>query len=657
MCGLAGLFTSHAATEAELRDAACGMIGPIRHRGPDDDGIWTDASAGVALGFRRLAILDLSALGHQPMRSATGRFTIIFNGEVYNHAELRRELEAAGHRFRGHSDTETMLAAYEQWGVERATRRFVGMFAIALWDHAERTLHLVRDRLGIKPLYVWHQDGELAFASELKSLVALPRFDRSLDYDAVVAYLRYLYVPAPLSIFRWVRKLEPGNILSIRDPGKPLPASVPYWALTEVAQEGLANPLTGSDEELVEQADALLTHAVALRMLADVPVGALLSGGVDSSTVVALMQASASQPVRTFTIGFPDQDYNEASHAAAIARHIGTAHTELVLTTPELEAVVPRVPELFDEPLADPSQIPTYLVCQLARREVTVALSGDGGDEVFAGYNRYVKGTSVLRAAARLPRAAKRLVGGLIGRSDAASLNRWSRRVGAVLPARLRDARLGEKAYKLRLLARSDGAASMYRSLVSFWQDPAALVPGGREPQDAVNCAWAMLGGASDLDRMILADQLAYLPDDLLAKVDRASMAVSLEARVPLLDHRVVEFAWRLPGRTKVRRQTGKWILRQVLYRRVPPSLIERPKMGFSVPIEAWLRGPLREWAGDLLAADRVRGAGVLDPDQVAAAWRAFDEGSRGPAGLDIWALLVFRAWQNRWTAAPARVP
>ncbi len=627
------------------------MIAPILHRGPDDHGVWTEGSAGVALGFRRLAILDLSALGHQPMRSASGRFTIIFNGEVYNHAELRRELEAAGHRFRGHSDTETMLAAYEQWGVQRATRRFIGMFAIALWDQQDRVLHLVRDRLGIKPLYVWHEGGELAFASELKSFAALPRFDRALDRDAIVAYLRYLYIPAPLSVFRQIRKLEPGHILSIRDPRESPPDPVPYWSLADAAREGLANPLLAPDQELIEQADALLCDAVALRMLADVPVGALLSGGVDSSTVVALMQAATSHPVRTFTIGFPDQDYNEASHAAAIARHIGTAHTELMLTEPELEAVVPRVPELFDEPLADPSQIPTYLVCQLARREVTVALSGDGGDEVFAGYNRYVKGGAALRAAAGLPRVAKRLMGGLIARSDPATLNRWSRRVGALLPARLRDPRLGEKAYKLRLLAGSDGPASMYRSLVSFWQDPAALVPGGREPHDAVSRAWSTLPGGADLDRMMLADQWAYLPDDLLAKVDRASMAVSLEARVPLLDHRVVEFAWRLPQGVKVRRQTGKWLLRQVLYRRVPPGLIERPKMGFSVPIDAWLRGPLREWAGDLLAADSVRRTSVLDADGGAAAWAAFDQG-RGPSGLDLWALVVLRAWEERWARA-----
>jgi len=630
------------------------MIAPIRHRGPDDHGVWTDAAAGAALGFRRLAILDLSALGHQPMASAGGRFTLIFNGEVYNHADLRRELESAGHRFRGHSDTETMLAAYEQWGVEAATRRFVGMFAMAIWDHAERTLHLVRDRLGIKPLYVWQGDGQIAFASELKSLMALPEVERELDLDAVAAYLRFLYVPAPRSIFRGVHKLAPGHILSIRDPAKPLPPSVPYWSLAEVAREGLANPLSGSDEELIERADVLLTDAVRLRMLADVPVGALLSGGIDSSTVVALMQACTAQPVRTFTIGFPDQDYNEAAHAAAVARHLGTAHTELMLTGGELEAVVPRVPELFDEPLADPSQIPTYLVCQLARREVTVALSGDGGDEVFAGYNRYVKGTAALRAAAGLPQAAKRLVGGLIGRSDAASLNRWSKGLGGLLPARLRDPRLGEKAYKLRLLAQSDGAASMYRSLVSFWQTPVTLVPGASEPADAVTRAWAVLAGDADLDRMMLADQLAYLPDDLLAKVDRASMAVSLEARVPLLDHRVVEFAWRLPHRFKVRGQRGKWLLRQVLYRRVPKALMDRPKMGFSVPIDGWLRGPLREWAGDLLAGAGVRRSGALDPAGVSGAWEAFEKG-RGPSGLDIWALLVFRAWEERWTRAAAK--
>lgn len=623
------------------------MIAPIAHRGPDADGCWVDAAAGVAFGFRRLSILDLSPLGHQPMHSPSGRFTIVYNGEVYNHPSLRRELAAAGFRFRGHSDTETMLAAFEHWGVAAATRRFIGMFAIALWDREGRVLHLIRDRVGIKPLFVWRGPGCVAFGSELKTLLALPEFDREIDREAVTAFLRYLYVPGPRSIFRRVTKLPPGHILSISDPAAPLPAPSPFWSLREVAEAGLALRGSPTDEEVVEEADALLTDAVGLRLLADVPVGALLSGGIDSSTVVALMQASAPTSVRTFTIGFPDTDYDESRHAARVARHLGTQHTELALTPAELEAVVPDLPQLFDEPLADPSQIPTFLVSRVARHEVTVALSGDGGDEIFGGYNRYVRGRAVLRAAAAMPEST-RWLGSVVGEADPESLNRWSRRLARVLPAKFRDPRWGEKAYKLRLLAGTGGPAGLYRSLLSSWQDPASLVMGGEETHDPIHEAWAALVHCAPLDRMLLTDQLHYLPDDLLAKLDRASMAVSLEARVPLLDHRVVEFAWRLPPRFKIRGGRGKWLLRQVLYRRVPRELVERTKMGFSVPIERWLRGPLREWAGALLAPDAVAGGGVLDPAAVTAAWASFQH--RGPVpGLGIWAILMFQAWHDRW--------
>lgn len=648
MCGITGVFTTAASSADELLGTARRMSAALTHRGPDDHGVWADAGSGIAFGFRRLSIIDLSPEGHQPMVSATGRFTIVFNGEVFNYAALRRELDAAGHRFRGHSDTEVMLAAFEAWGVEPAVRRFVGMFAFAVWDRETRALHLGRDRLGIKPLYVFHKPGVLAFASEFKALVTHPAFDRAIDRNALATYLRLLYVPAPATIFRDTAKLQPGHLWTIHRPDRPLPAPTAYWRLGDVARDGLEQPLEGSDDEIVAQADRLLGDAVGLRMYADVPIGAFLSGGIDSSLVVALMQERSQQPVRTFTVGFGNPQYDESAHAARVARHLGTAHVGVTLGDAELRAAVPRLPELFDEPLADPSQLPTLLVSEVARREVTVALSGDGGDELFAGYNRYLVGRSALRAAGALPRPARRAISSLIERGSPESWNRVGRGLQAVLPGGIADPRLGEKFYKLRTLATADSPPALYRSLVSFWPDPTALVPGSVEDGFAAERAWGLLPAAATLERMMLADQLEYLPDDLLAKVDRASMAVSLETRVPLLDHRVVEFSWRLPARFKVRGGQGKWLLRRLLRRRVPDELVARPKMGFSVPIDAWLRGPLRPWAEDLLAEATLARDGFLAPDPVRRTWREFLAG-RGSAGLGLWAVLVFQAWRDHW--------
>lgn len=648
MCGITGVFTTAASSADELLGTARRMSAALTHRGPDDHGVWADAGSGIAFGFRRLSIIDLSPEGHQPMVSATGRFTIVFNGEVFNYAALRRELDAAGHRFRGHSDTEVMLAAFEAWGVEPAVRRFVGMFAFAVWDRETRALHLGRDRLGIKPLYVFHKPGVLAFASEFKALVTHPAFDRAIDRNALATYLRLLYVPAPATIFRDTAKLQPGHLWTIHRPDRPLPAPTAYWRLGDVARDGLEQPLEGSDDEIVAQADRLLGDAVGLRMYADVPIGAFLSGGIDSSLVVALMQERSQQPVRTFTVGFGNPQYDESAHAARVARHLGTAHVGVTLGDAELRAAVPRLPELFDEPLADPSQLPTLLVSEVARREVTVALSGDGGDELFAGYNRYLVGRSALRAAGALPRPARRAISSLIERGSPESWNRVGRGLQAVLPGGIADPRLGEKFYKLRTLATAGSPPALYRSLVSFWPDPTALVPGSVEDGFAAERAWGLLPAAATLERMMLADQLEYLPDDLLAKVDRASMAVSLETRVPLLDHRVVEFSWRLPARFKVRGGQGKWLLRRLLRRRVPDELVARPKMGFSVPIDAWLRGPLRPWAEDLLAEATLARDGFLAPDPVRRTWREFLAG-RGSAGLGLWAVLVFQAWRDHW--------
>jgi len=646
MCGFAGILTTKAVTSEELADTARRMIGPLAHRGPDDSGVWTNEDALVALGFRRLAILDLSPQGHQPMSSASGRFVIVFNGELYNFKDIRRELEQHGFRFRGHSDTEVILAAFEHWGVREAVGRFVGMFAIAVWDMDRRELSLLRDRIGKKPLYVYREPGLITFGSELKALLAGPSFDRSIDRQALASYLRYLYVPAPKSIFRHVVKLPPAHILTISDASLPLPASEPYWSLREVALRGITRPLTVTDTEAVDQLEVLLREAVGCRLYSDVPLGALLSGGIDSSTVVAMMQEASNRPVKTYTIGFREQEFDEAPHAARIARHLGTDHTELRLTGEDAQALIPRLPEIFDEPLADPSQLPTLLVSQLARRHVTVALCGDGGDELFGGYNRYVYGTRVLPRVNRVPRGVRHGVAAGIGTVPATAWDRLHRCAAAVVPS-MPNQRLGERIHKLGTLMNAESVGGMYRSLLSAWQRPEELVadcPAAEDENERI------LNGSEPpdlLDRMMLADQITYLPDDLLAKMDRASMAVSLEVRAPLLDHRVVEFSWRLPASFKLRGSSGKWLLRQVLYRRVPKDLVERPKMGFSVPIDGWLRGPLRKWADDLLSRDALDDSG-LAPTAIVRAWRDLVDGRR-PAGAALWAVLMFQAWRIRW--------
>jgi asparagine synthase (glutamine-hydrolysing) len=652
MCGLAGFFWKKNQRPNEMQGIASRMADAIVHRGPDDSGVWVNSTAGIGLGFRRLAIVDLSAHGHQPMRSAGGRFVIIFNGEIYNHRTLRLELESSGCGFKGHSDTEVILAAFEQWGIERAVRRFIGMFAIAVWDASRRELSLIRDRLGIKPLFVYHRDGLVSFGSELKALLAGPEFDRTLDTSALTSYLRYLYVPAPQSIFRHVVKLSPGHILTVADPTAALPASVPFWSVEKAARDGQAAQFSGGDEEAVAELETLLTNAVRLRMQADVPLGALLSGGIDSSTVVALMQASADRPVKTFTIGFDQQEFDESVHAREVAKHLGTDHTELYLTGADALAVIPRLAAMFDEPLADPSQIPTYLVCELARREVTVALTGDGGDELFGGYNRYIQGERMIAGFQRWPSLLRRCSASGLTSVSPRTWNRMRDTLRPVFPTAGRTLHLGEKIHKLGGLLRAESTGGMYRSLLSAWQDPEGLVIGGRVPGNT-DCS---LDSSSDLDlmeQMMLADQSSYLPDDLLAKVDRASMAVSLEARVPILDHRVVEFSWRLPRKFKVREGRGKWILREILYKHVPRAMVDRQKMGFSVPLAQWLAGPLRNWAGDLLLSSETEG--VLRSTTVHGQWDRFLAGdSTNCAGL--WAVVMFRAWQDQWlTSAPGR--
>jgi asparagine synthase (glutamine-hydrolysing) len=642
------MFTRWQWSAERLHEVTERMSGAIAHRGPDDSGVWVDAEAGIALGFRRLSIVDLSPLGHQPMQSASRRFTMIFNGEVYNHRALRHELERFGRRYRGHSDTEVILASFEQWGIEAAARRFIGMFAIAVWDNHRRELSLIRDRLGIKPLFVYHRAGLVAFGSELKALVAGDDFDRTLDLSAVTDYLRYLYVPAPRSIFQHVVKLRPGHILTIADPAAALPESTAFWSVETVARQGHAAPFAGDDDEGVAELDALLTDAVRLRMQADVPLGALLSGGIDSSTVVALMQASADRPVKTFTIGFDQKDFDEAAHARAIANHLGTDHTELHLTGADALAVIPRLAEMFDEPLADPSQIPTFLVCELARREVTVALTGDGGDELFGGYNRYLDGERVIGRFQNWPRSMRRLTAAGVTSISEHGWNRMQSALRPVFPAVGDRRQMGAKMHKLGELLRAESSDGMYTSLLSAWQSPESFVTSmatNGNHQSALHNDQSF----TLLERMMLADQRAYLPDDLLAKVDRASMAVSLEARVPILDHRVVELSWRLPRRFKIRDGRGKWILRQILYKHVPPALVDREKMGFSVPLARWLLGPLKDWAGDLLLSGDENP--FLRRAIIRKQWDRFLAGHASNAA-GVWALVMLQAWQHRWVGS-----
>lgn len=677
MCGIAGFFFRAAIWADATERVARRMADALAHRGPDDAGCWVDEDAGIALAHRRLSVLDLSPAGHQPMVSASGRFVLVFNGEIYNHAELRAELErhvqenqasgslpgmgfcdirpGGGERlpaWRGHSDTETLLAACEQWGLEATLRRLVGMFAIALWDRAERRLHLARDRLGEKPLYYGWCRGVFVFASELKALRRFPGFDNPVDRDVLATYLRFVYVPEPWSIYRGIYKLEPGCRLTLTQEGATSRPSAPprasmdapglslrrWWSLRQVAEAGVAAPL-GDETAAVGALEARLREAIRLQSIADVPLGAFLSGGVDSSTIVALMQSEAISPIKTFTIGFEDTDYDEATYARAIARHLGTDHTELRVTAREALEAIPRLPRSYDEPFADSSQIPTLLVCRQAREHVTVVLSGDAGDELFGGYNRYLWAKRIWTRLARIPWPARRALARLILSQP---VDRWNALGGWLkISANL----LGDKVHKLSEgLSDARDLDDFYRNLASAWKRPTTVVRGAREVPTLLSRRnqWPLLDEPEH--RMMYLDAMAYLPADILCKLDRAAMAVSLETRIPLLDHRVVELAWRLPLAMKIRGGVGKRPLRRILYKYVPQALIERPKQGFGVPLAQWLRGPLRDWAEDLLDERRLDREGFLDPTPVRRCWREHLEGRRNHQHA-LWAVLMFQAW------------
>jgi asparagine synthase (glutamine-hydrolysing) len=646
MCGIAGLWTADGTPHDPLEALVDRMRDSVSHRGPDGAGTWVDARRGIGLGHRRLAIQDLSPLGRQPMVSKSDRYVLTFNGEVYNFVELRRELEARGATFRGHSDTEVMLAAFEAWGVVPAVQRFVGMFAFALWDAEERRLWLARDRLGIKPLYAARIGKTLAFGSELKALLAVPGFDRRVDRSVLAAYLRYNCVPGRKAIWQGVQHLLPGTLLEYRDPERE-PVEHTFWSAEQVAREGLSEPLRSSEQDSLDLLEQTLSDAVRLRMLSDVPLGAFLSGGIDSSTVVALMQKQSSRPVRTFSIGYREAAYDESVHARAVANHLGTDHTELYVTSQDALDVIPSLPELYDEPFSDSSQIPTHLVSKLARAHVTVALSGDGGDELFGGYNRHLWAPRLWKRLGRIPSPVRRMLGRSLRSVPPWATDALMDRAGPALPRRLRLRVPGEKLQKLGRVLGATSEAALYRALCSHQDDPGQLLEG--QVPEALSERAALEGGALPFsEAMMLLDLRTYLPDDILTKVDRASMAVALEARVPILDHRVVALAWRLPQQMKIRDGVTKWALRQVLYRHVPQALVDREKSGFGVPIDQWLRGPLREWADALLEPSRLRQEGYLRPEPVRALWSAHLSG-RHNHHHQLWDVLMFQAWLERW--------
>lgn len=656
MCGIAGLVggVKERADAPELRTSLERMSAALMHRGPDDEGYWSDPEQAIGLAHRRLSIVDLSLAGHQPMQSACGRFVLAFNGEIYNFGALRKEIERAGviERWRGHSDTEVLLAAFHAWGVRAAIQRCVGPFAFGLWDREERTLTLGRDRLGEKPLYYGRIGGTFAFASDLAALRRHPRWHGEIDRNSLALLLRHNYVPAPYSIFRNIFKLRPGCLLRLRS-GATDPEIEPYWDAARVVAQAQSSLFDGSPDEAVDRLEALLRESLSGQMIADVPLGAFLSGGIDSSVVVSLMQAMSSQPVRTFSIGFREEGYNEAEHAKAVARHLGTEHTELYVSPQDALDVIPQLPCIYSEPFSDSSQIPTFLVSKLARQHVTVALSGDGGDELFSGYARYALADRLWSRLERIPTAIRQTGVSAVTFLSPRAWNRLAEPVLKLTPTRYRPRNVGDRLHKAADVLALESGEAVYRRLVSHWHDPCQVVLHSHEPR-------TMLTGLIDVPefpdlvhRMMFYDLVSYLPDDILVKVDRASMAVGLEARVPMLDHRIVEFAWSLPLQLARRSGQAKWPLRQILYRYVPKAIIDRPKMGFGVPIDDWLRGPLRDWGETLLSETRLRTEGFFDPQSVRQAWQEHQAGTRNSQYL-LWDVLMFQAWLENEPATSA---
>jgi asparagine synthase (glutamine-hydrolysing) len=660
MCGFLGFLGNVPTSTASDNNALLKLMADkIEYRGPDDAGYWSDEEHCIGLGHRRLAIVDLSPAGHQPMPSGSGRYVIAFNGEIYNHSDLRAEMEGMDCRttfgmtgpWRGHSDTETLLAGFDVWGIEATVKKCIGMFAFAVWDKHTRVLTLGRDRLGEKPLYYgWQGQGDEAvflFGSELTALKAHPVFAAKVDRGALSLFLRHGYIPAPHSIYQGIFKLQPGCLMTLSLADR-APKLMPYWSGKSAVEQGLVRPFTGTPIQAVDTLGSLLKDAVRKQMMADVPLGAFLSGGVDSSTIVALMQAVAKEQgdssVKTFTIGFHEAGYNEAEHAKAVARHLGTDHTELYVSPQQAMDVIPKMPSLYCEPFADSSQIPTFLVSQLARQHVTVSLSGDAGDELFGGYDRYVLGQQLWSKLQLLPVGARHRIAGAL---KSLSPTAWNRLLGPIkrfIPKRLAQGNIGDKLHKGAGVMAAGSSDELYHLLVSQWTDLGAVVIGGNDLPTVLTDASQQPITDHFVHQMMAFDMLSYLPDDILCKVDRAAMGVSMETRVPMLDHRVVEFAWSLSLDYKVRNGVGKWPLRELLYRYVPRNLIERPKMGFSIPLHEWLRGPLRDWAEDLLDESRLKREGFFYPTPIRQKWAEHISGQRNWAH-QLWTVLMFQAW------------
>jgi asparagine synthase (glutamine-hydrolysing) len=645
MCGFSGFV----GTSLNSCDLLRKMGDTLMHRGPDDFGSWHDEPSKIGLSHRRLSIIDLSPSGHQPMKSFSGRYIIAYNGEIYNHLDIRKEITDLDNKvqWRGHSDTEILLAGIDVWGLEKTLKKSFGMFAIALWDRQERSLYLACDRMGEKPLYYGWQSGVFLFGSELKALKVHPAFEGVIDRDALTLLLRYSCIPAPYSIYKGIKKLQPGRFLKLsvgvdKIAKGVFPEEKPFWSLEDVIRDGVENPFIGSDLDAVETLHHLLRDSVQQQMVADVPLGAFLSGGVDSSVIAALMQEKNPGKVKTFSIGFNEVGYNEAVHAKSVAGHLGTEHTELYVTPEQAMDVIPRLPTLYDEPFSDSSQIPTFLVSEMAQQYVKVSLSGDAGDELFGGYNRHIKTDLLWDKIQLVPRWVRRSISKGILSTPPAYWNKFGHAVTLISGNSVRWQNLERNINKLASVLKVDNNNSLYSHFVSNWKEPESIVINGVERENLVTHPPLKLD--SIVEQMMALDSLTYLPDDILVKVDRAAMGVSLETRIPFLDHKIIEFAWKLPLSMKIRHGKGKWILRQVLNKYVPSNLIERPKMGFGVPIDSWLRGSLREWAENLLDESRMRQEGFLNPGPIRKKWSEHLSGKSNWQN-HIWDVLMFQAW------------
>ncbi len=645
MCGLTG-FCDFRGIDSNAEQVCLAMASRLIHRGPDDTGVWVNREHGIALGHRRLSIQDLSSSGHQPMESSSGRYVVAYNGEIYNFHNLQTELASLGYEFRGHSDTEVLLAAVEAWGLADALTRFTGMFAIALWDKSQRILSLARDRVGEKPLYYGWQGHSLLFGSELKALRVHPNWQNNIDRNALALYMRHNYIPTPYSIYQDIHKLAPGTLLRIPHTTQPgiVPTPIHFWDMKHVAEHGIRKPTQLTDNEAIDTLDGLLRESIRNKMISDVPLGAFLSGGYDSSTVVAMMQAESTQRIKTFSIGFHEETYNEAHHAKRVASHLGTEHTELYVSPKQAMDVIPRLPHLYDEPFSDSSQIPTFLVSEMTRNHVTVALSGDGGDELFAGYDRYFFANSFWKKTSRIPYPLRAVLASAIRGISPALLTTSLGWLTPHLSFFGGQGTLGDKLHKGAGLLKCRHFEELYLDLVSHWKDPENIVVDGKEPQTSLTDTAQWSGLMDCIQNMQYLDSITYLPDDILVKVDRAAMGVSLETRVPFLDQNIIEYAWQLPAQFKVRNGEGKWILRRLLERYVPAEIMDRPKMGFGVPIDSWLRGPLRDWAEEMLNEKRLREEGYLNPIPIREKLAEHLSGDRNWQ-YHLWDVLMFESW------------